>query len=233
MQDVALCRLKNGAKVFPFPIILLSLQWKTTHRTMKKYGILSIATAIFILTTMASCSGGNKENNETELDSLNVEPTPAYLEVKGIVGDGSSMNVVEVITESGDTVYVSTPAQMVAGGVTAGDEIDIIYNEQDGEYVGSVAVNVTSLAQFWTKSNAHGQEQGLELCPNGTVVTWNFGTVDYDLWKLEGGKLLLHSPVQVAKEMQEYTDTFLILNLDREELVLSSHDNEIVYKRRQ
>ena len=66
---------------------------------MKKYGILSIATAIFILTTMASCSGGNKENNETELDSLNVEPTPAYLEVKGIVGDGSSMNVVEVITE--------------------------------------------------------------------------------------------------------------------------------------
>lgn len=199
---------------------------------MKKYGVISIST-IAMLAAMSSCGGDKKSTTEPMEDSLSVEPTSAYLEIKGVVGDGSSMNVVEVITSNGDTVYVTTPVQMVAGGVTAGDEIDIIYNEKDGEFVGSVAVNVTSLAQFWTKTNAHGQNQGIELCPNGTVVTWNMGTVDYDRWKLEGGKLLLHSPAQIAKEIQEYTDTFLILNLDKNELVLSAHDNEITYKRRQ
>lgn len=192
-----------------------------------------------LLIFIAGCTGNTKMSDEetgsTDSTALTAgllsDSVPVVKNIKGTVGGGSSMNVIEVIGQDGDTTYINTPAQMVAGGVTAGDYIDIIYNQGE-DNVGLVAVNVSTLTRVWTHTDALGHEQSIELCPNGTVNTWNMGAATYSSWKLEGGNLLLHAPAIIAKETGAHTDTFLIMSLSKKQLVISAHNTDIVYTSR-
>jgi hypothetical protein len=141
------------------------------------------------------------------------------------------MNVIEVVATNGDTLYITTPVQMVSGGIEAGDEVDIIYNDNGDESTGVVAINISTLTKVWNHINTLGAKLSIELCSNGDVNTWNMPAPAYDSWKLEGGKLLMHSPAVLAKEVGEHTDTFDILSLRKNELVLSLHNHEIIYTR--
>lgn len=187
----------------------------------------------FSLAILAGCTGGTQQTQEqaSAEDSLGASIEHGPKEVRGTAGDGTSMNVVEVVTANGDTLYITTPAQMVAGGIEAGDKVDIIYNDNGDENTGVVAINLSTLTKVWNHTNTLGARQSIELCDNGVVNTWNVPAPAYDSWKLEGGKLLLHSPAVLAKEVGEHTDTFDILSLRKNELVLSLHNHEIIYTR--
>lgn len=196
---------------------------------------------IFLLSAIVllGCTDSPKQTETSQpADSLSVdtvqpEPAePAHKHVKGTVGDGTSMNVIEIVdAENGDTLYVTTPAQMIVGGVRAGEELDIVYTEGEEDYIGLVSVNLTALTKVWNRQNEFGVKQSMELRPDGTVNTWNMGSAAYDSWKLEGGKLLLQSSAALAKEAGEHTDTLQILSLKKDELVLSLHDQEVIYTR--
>jgi hypothetical protein len=182
---------------------------------------------------LAGCTGGTQQIQEqvSAEDSLSEIIEHGPKEIRGTAGDGTSMNVIEIVATNGDTLYITTPAQMVSGGIEAGDEVDIIYNDNGDENTGVVAINISTLTKVWNHINTLGAKQSIELCSNGDVNTWNMPAPAYDSWKLEGGKLLMHSPAVLAKEVGEHTDTFDILSLRKNELVLSLHNHEIIYTR--
>lgn len=188
---------------------------------------------VFPLAFLVGCTGGTQQSQEqaSAEDSLNEIIEHGPKEIRGTAGDGTSMNVIEVVATNGDTLYITTPAQMVSGGIEAGDEVDIIYNDNGDENTGVVAINISTLTKVWNHINTLGAKQSIELCSNGDVNTWNMPAPAYDSWKLEGGKLLMHSPAVLAKEVGEHTDTFDILSLKKDELVLSLHNHEIIYTR--
>jgi hypothetical protein len=196
---------------------------------------------IFLLSAIVllGCTDSPKQTEASQpadslaVDTVQLAPAePAHKHVKGTVGDGTSMNVIEIVdAENGDTLYVTTPAQMIVGGVRAGEELDIVYTEGEEDYIGLVSVNLTALTKVWNRQNEFGVKQSMELRPDGTVNTWNMGSAAYDSWKLEGGKLLLQSSAALAKEAGEHTDTLQILSLKKDELVLSLHDQEVIYTR--
>jgi hypothetical protein len=188
---------------------------------------------VFPLAFLAGCTGGTQQIQEqaSAEDSLSEIIEHGPKEIRGTAGDGTSMNVIEIVATNGDTLYITTPAQMVSGGIEAGDEVDVIYNDNGDENTGVVAINISTLTKVWNHINTLGAKQSIELCSNGDVNTWNMPAPAYDSWKLEGGKLLMHSPAVLAKEVGEHTDTFDILSLRKNELVLSLHNHEIIYTR--
>ena len=181
---------------------------------MKKvnYIILALATAL-----LCSCNGKKAENQEVEIKPL--DEIPGIYEMRGTIGDGTTMNVIECVNENGDTIYITINVQEVMGGVNVGDEIDIIYNVTKEENIGSVAVNLTALQHLWTQRGSDGKLQSLEFDGNGGATAYDM-TVDYDSWEVKDGLLLLHSPVKPGEEKPAVVDTFEIMQLTSDSLVL-------------
>ncbi len=198
---------------------------------MRKSPLLLILATLLLLVGCEGCSNKKADSDKPVTDSLAMVQEPVFKEVSGTIGDGTSMNVIEVVTEEGDTIYITNQAQMVTGGLVAGERIDIVYADTGDELVGHVAINVSALTHLWSQLDGYGNEQSLELAPNGEAYTRNMPTVNYDSWSLEGGLLLLHSPAVLTKEIAEHTDTFQIMRLTETQLVLSTHGVEMEYER--
>ena len=169
--------------------------------------------------TLSSCDEKKKEVPKPPVEIQPLDEIPGIFEAHGTIGDGTSMNVLEFINDDGDTLYINKNNRSVMGGVTVGDEIEVIYNVMQDEIVGSVAVNLTSLQHIWSQRGADGAEQNLELNPNGRASTYNM-SVDYDAWEVKDGLLLLHSPKKIGDEAPAVVDSFEIMELTDDSLVL-------------
>ena len=188
---------------------------------------------ILPLAVMSSCEWGTTTNggndDSLEVDSI-VDSTMVY-EVRGIAGDGTSMNVLELVTDGLDTLDIEIPVSMIAGGVQAGDEVDVIYSKTDDGYMANIAINTTALQHLWTQPRSTGGTQSLEISPEGHASTYDMPGVDYDAWSILNGQLLLHSPRKAAVESSGYTDTFDILLLTADTLVLGNEQTHSVFWR--
>ena len=183
-----------------------------------------ISFILFWSLLMVSCFEGKNEKEETDEDSLNVVEidtinVPSIVEVVGTVGDGTSMNELELITDDGDTIYVECPNNMIMGGAIAGEKVDITYHSADNENKVMTSTNITALLHMWTQEGDDGKSQSLELNEGGRATTYDM-SVEYDSWSLKDGKLLLHSPKKIASEQAAIVDTFDIMELSSDKLVL-------------
>lgn len=183
------------------------------------------ATLLFGISTLNSCMGNGKKNeadeDSTKINVITIDSiaTPKLIDEVCIVGDGTTMNVLELIREKGDTVYVECSSDMVTGGVNVGDKVDVAYITTNLDARIVTCVNMTSLQHLWTQIASDGHKQSLEIDESGLASTYNMN-IDYDRWSLNGGKLILHSPKQIASEAPAVCDTFDIMHLDDERLVL-------------
>ena len=187
---------------------------------MKKVNVILMA---FVAMLLFSCEEKKNPTQTPEVTVVPVHDMPSICEAHGTVGDGSSMNVIEFINDDGDTVNNSKNGQDVMGGLIVGDELNVIYNVTKEDIFASVAVNVTSLQHIWSQRGADGREQSLELNPGGGAATYNM-SVDYDSWEVKSGLLLLHSPKKIASETPAVVDTFEIMQLTPDSLVLMHGD---------
>ena len=183
---------------------------------MKRIGLFL---GVLLMLTLSSCDEKKKEVPKPSVEIKPLDEIPGIFEAHGTIGDGTSMNVLEFINDDGDTLYINKNNRSVMGGVTVGDEIEVIYNVMQDEIVGSVAVNLTSLQHIWSQRGADGAEQNLELNPNGRASTYNM-SVDYDAWEVKDGLLLLHSPKKIGDEAPAVVDSFEIMELTDDSLVL-------------
>ena len=176
-----------------------------------------------------SCEIGSRNTAEKEgedtlatIESTELDETK---EVRGQVGDGSSMNMLELVTEQLDTLNIEIPGALVAGGVKVGDEVDVIYTKEYGSLTSSIAINVTALQHLWTQRSSQGT-QSIEISPKGVAATYNMPNIEYDHWSILNGRLLLHSPQKAGVESSGYTDTFDILMLTADTLVLGTENHQ-------
>ena len=195
---------------------------------MKK--ILYFILPLFLL---SSCEWGTTttggENDSLLTDSI--VDSVLVVEVRGTAGDGSSMNVLELVTDQMDTLSIEIPNSLIAGGVQAGDEVDVLYTKQGGILTSTIAINTTALQHLWTQPCSTGGTQSLEISPEGHAATYDMPGVDYDSWSIHDGRLLLHSPRKAAVESSGYTDTFDILLLTSDTLVLGNEQTHSVFWR--
>lgn len=182
---------------------------------MKKASSLLMTLAIVLL---VACDG-KKQAEVPDVKILPLDSIPGIYEAHGRIGEGTSMNMLEFISDDGDTIYVTMNDQMMRGGVRVGDEIEIIYNVSKDENRGAVAVNLTALQHVWMQKGADGKEQSLEMNPNGSAATYDMA-VTYDSWEVKDGLLLLHSPKKIGDESPAIVDTFEIMQLTADSLVL-------------
>ena len=182
---------------------------------MKRAGSILMLLAAALL---AACDG-KKQGEVSEVEILPLDSIPGIYEARGRIGEGTSMNMLEFISDDGDTIYVTMNDQMVRGGMRVGDEIEIIYNVAKDDNRGAVAVNLTALQHVWVQKGADGKEQSLEIDPNGSAATYDMA-VSYDAWEVKDGLLLLHSPKKIGDESPALVDTFEIMQLTADSLVL-------------
>lgn len=184
-----------------------------------------ISVALLALVTLAffSCEEKKKEPQKPPVNIQVLDEIPRIVEAHGTIGEGSSMNVLEFLGDDGDTVYIRVPGQAVMGGVRVGDEVQVIYNVSDDDIFASVAVNLTSLQHLWSQRGADGREQSLELNSGGRATTYNMA-VDYDSWEVQAGQLLLRVPKRIGDESPAVVDTFEIMQLTSDSLVLMNGD---------
>lgn len=182
---------------------------------------------LVLLLSLFSCTDSQKKQKTIETKpNIIVKPLdeiPGIYEAHGYIGDGTSMNSIEFITDEGDTLTLVANSQSVAGGVKVGDEVQIVYNVMKDENVASVVVNLTTLAHVWVQKGLDGKEQSLELDSAGRATTYNM-SIDYDTWRVESGQLLLSSPKAPGEEKPAPTDTFEIMYLTADSLVLMHGD---------
>ena len=172
---------------------------------------------------LLSCDEKKNPAQTPEVTVVPVHDMPNIREAHGVIGDGSSMNVIEFINDDGDTLYINKSGQDVMGGLVVGDELEVIYNITKEDVFASVAVNLTSLQHIWSQRGADGREQSLELDSEGRASTYNM-MVDYDSWEVKDGLLLLHSPRKLGDEGPAVVDTFEIMQLTTDSLVLMNGD---------
>lgn len=189
---------------------------------MKK--IFYILFSILGIGIVASCNGNGNKGNEDEEDSAKVIiidsiSVPSIYNITGVVGDGTSMNVLELVTDNGDTLLIECPSEMVVGGVEVGDLMAVTYNSNGETNSIMTSINLSALQHLWTQKGADGRSQSLEIDEDGRAVTYDM-SVEYNAWSLVDGKLLLHSPKKVASEQAAMVDTFEIMELNDEHLVL-------------
>ena len=187
---------------------------------------------VAVLMLLTACEWGTTQNGG-ESDSLqkldSVAEIVKVIETRGTVTDGSSMNVLEIVTDKMDTLDIEIPVSMVAGGVQEGEEVDVIYTKTDEGLKATIAINITALQHLWTQPRSTGGTQSLEISPEGHAATYDMPGVDYDSWSILDGRLLLHSPRKAAVESSGYTDTFDILMLTPDTLVLGNDNTHSVF----
>lgn len=166
-----------------------------------------------------SCTGSKKKPDQPPVTVVPIEEVPDIVEVNGTIGDGTSMNMLELIKPDGDTVNILASSQMVMGGLLVGNQIDVVYSLVDETPVAQLAINTTALQHLWSQQAADGHKQSLELGSRGRASTYGM-TIDYEHWNLQDGFLLLHSPRKPGEERPLQVDTFQIMLLTEDSLVL-------------
>ena len=177
-----------------------------------------IVVALLSLFAVNSCKDKRQVSVISSNDSLQVEET-ADSTIYGVCGEGTSMHLLELLADSGDSLSVlidDGDSCIVQGGLLSGDRIALIcYKDADGEYVAQYVINLTSLLGKWTSI-----DKNFEILEGGEVKNnVKVETSPWTSWKILNGKLLLN------------TDTFSISKLGPDSLLLENKTGIFVFKR--
>ncbi len=192
---------------------------------------LTFLSLLLLAAVLTGCKNEKKKQETTPIEIQPIEHIPEIKEVQGIIGEGTSMDIIEVIAATADTLYIAIPEQTVMGGLTVGERINVVYTQKGDTLTMNKAVNLTALAHLWSQLDDYGNEQSLELTPEGEAYTVNMGKLNYDSWQIKDGALLLHSPAQAENDVKECTDTFAITQLTDRMLILSSGNIDTAFER--
>ena len=135
---------------------------------MRKLLILCVVSALIVL--FGSC--GNKAqkvpfDNGDSAYAMKVDPT-----MYGVCGVGTSMNTLQLITDTGDTLQLDLTAardkNQVFGGLQVGDRMAVIANDDRKEAV--IVINQAALLGNWVMPNPiDGSDEGISLRSRQTV----------------------------------------------------------------
>lgn len=166
----------------------------------------------------SSCNNNNKQQQKEEQNDSIVSVADSA--IYGVVGEGTTMHVLEVITEEGKTVSFAVNQDSlsdVQGGIFSGDRITLVTNgktDEDMPQIGKL-VNLTSLLGKWTSL-----DKNFEIKEDGVVESSQKAESNpYTQWSMVNAKLILN------------VDTFDVIQLGPDSLSLENSKGIFVYKR--
>lgn len=197
---------------------------------MKKLSFLCVLSALMVL--LGSC--GNKSinvpfDNGDSAYSAKADPT-----LFGVCGVETSMNTLQLITDTGDTLQLDlTSARengQVFGGLQVGDRMAVLAN--DDHTVATMVVNQVALLGNWVMPNPidGSDEVGIVLKEGGIAESIEQNSVIYKTWKLTRGKLEI---VLVREGGTEEEEVYLydLIKLSPDSLIFKDADDTFEYTR--
>ena len=197
---------------------------------MKKLSILTIVACMMLV--MGSC--GNKTqpvpfDYGDSAENANVDPT-----VYGVCGDATSMNVIQIITDTGDTLSLdlveARDKGQVFGGLQVGDRMAVIPNDSMNR--AEMVINQAALLGNWVMPNPidGSDEVGISIKEGGIVEGIDQSTITYKTWRLVRGKLEI---VLVREGGSELEETYLydLVKLGADSLIFKDAEDTFEYGR--
>jgi hypothetical protein len=199
---------------------------------MKKISVLLIVAAAIL--TMGSC--GNKTpqvpfDNGDSADLANADPT-----IYGISGEATTMNTLQLITDTGDTLSFdlsyANENEQVFGGLQTGDRMAVIPNANKKEAM--KVINQTTLLGNWVMPNPldGSDEVGIRIKEGGIAEGIEQTTLSYRTWRLTHGMLEIVL-VQEDGSGEEEVNLYEIVKLGADSLVYKNTEDLYEYTRQQ
>lgn len=196
---------------------------------MKKIGIVLLVAAAVV--AMGSC--GNKTTavpfDNGDSTDMSVDST-----LYGICGEATSMNMLQLITDTGDTLMLdisyAKDRNSVFGGLQVGDRMAVLPNETMKE--ANLVINQTTLLGNWVMPNPidGSDEVGISIKEGGVAESIDQGTIIYRTWRLNRGRLEIVLVRDDASDVEEL-NVYEILKLTADSLVYKDEEETFEYSR--
>lgn len=188
--------------------------------------------AALLLSIVSSCDM-KKESTKFEYsgpdESLYKDST-----VYGICGLETTMNVLQLITDNGDTLTINTDGANaegnVLGGLYVGDRIAVILNADSTSALS--VINESTLLGNWLQPDAMegSSEVGIAIKDGGVAESIEQSSLIYRSWRLYNGLLELVAVREGGVEMEEI-GRYRIRKLTRDSLIFYDAEELFEYHR--
>ena len=194
----------------------------------------SILLVAATLATMGSC--GSKSSQPVvydDSDTATVSNINRDTMIYGLCGEGSAMNTLQLITDLGDTLTLSTAEAndqgKCYGGFESGDRMAVLLSDKS---TARLVINQSALLGDWVMPNPldGSDEVGISIKEGGIAESIDQSTITYKTWRLSHGKLEI---VLVREGGSEDDETYLydIVKLGPDSLVYKDADETMEYSR--
>jgi hypothetical protein len=180
---------------------------------MKKFECLMLVAA-FMLMLASSC--GNKGQvvqyatyDENSFDNPNRDTT-----MYGICANGSAMNTLQMLTDAGDSVSLSTEraqeAGQVFGGYAVGDRMAVLVNRDTTE--ATMVINMSMLLGDWVMPNPldGSDEVGISIKEGGIAESIKQSSIFYKTWRIFNGRLEIDAERESGLDISEHQSCKLL-----------------------
>ena len=186
--------------------------------------LLAITSAILI----CSCNGCGEKKDKVKPESKSTLTSSARNNITCVIGEGTTMNVLELVTLEGDTLNMEIGNDRFFGGKIVGDTVQVTYISVENQLISSTVVNLMTLRHVWAMhDDGQGVTKYLELDPNGRAHLFvdKRETNAYESWKLDDGFIALASPADTTGISK--VDTMEIQMLDTDTMTVTNGEKTI------
>lgn len=190
-------------------------------------GIMAVGLAV------VSC-GNKAQQSATTDDADSVVVVNQNKTVFGVCGEGSAMNTLQLITDSGDTLTLSVSEarenKKVLGGYGCGDRMAVLLNADRSE--AGLVINETTLMGKWVMPNPLDGSSivGISLKDGGIAESIEQSTIIYKTWKIVDGQIEIQSVREGGGDVEE-TNVYEIVKLDADSLIYKNEEDIFEYGR--
>jgi len=191
--------------------------------TLSKLFALAVVSALLF----AAC-GGNKNQQEVQAPADGDEPQVWQSNdstIYGLCGEASAMNTLQLITDNGDTLELSTldakDQNRVFGGYSVGDRMAVLADRD--RTTATLVINETALLGNWVMPNPidGSDETGISIREGGVAESIDQSTIVYRTWRIMNGLLEIVSIREGGGDVEE-TNLYEIISLGNDSLVYKS-----------
>ena len=188
----------------------------------------------FAAVMFTQCGNKTAQNQAPTEEEDTISVVENEVMVFGICGEGSAMNTLEVITDTGDTLNLSLEKAKeeghVYGGYSVGDRIAVYLQKKDNEPL--VVINETTLMGNWLMPNPidGSSTLGMSIKDGGIAESINQPTIIFKTWKIVNGQLEI-TLVREGGGDEEETNSYSMEKLDADSLIFYGPEDRFEYGR--
>ena len=196
---------------------------------MKKIGIILLVAAAVL--TIGSCGNNTQKVPFDNGDSANMSIDSTLY---GICGEATSMNMLQLITDTGDTLMLdisyAKDKDQVFGGLQVGDRMAVMPNYSMSE--ASIVINQSALLGNWVMPNPidGSDEVGISIKEGGVAESIDQGSIIYRTWRLVKGHLEIVLVRDGANDVEEL-NIYDLVKLTADSLIYKDAEETFEYSR--